>query len=75
MDLQAGKKYKMRTRHFYKPTKVHIDYVLDNPEDKTVHDARLIVYRVWNKYRRSFHYGVEMYWQLAISNDWEYNLN
>lgn len=83
MEIQAGKSYHMKTPHsdFRHIPKVHIDYILDDPtladykDDPNYDDYKLIVYRVWIKYKKYWAYYIDKYYTLCMWNDWDYNKN
>ncbi len=71
LKIKAGKSYNIVTpRNQCKPSKVHIDYILNNPKGSNW-DDKLIIFRTWNRKRWIF-YCYE-YWILAIYNEWEWN--
>jgi len=51
MKYKAGQKIKAKVPFSITPMKIHIEYVLD-----TIYDDKLIVYRVYGKYKRWWHY-------------------
>ena len=74
----AGKSYKVKNpRGDFKPTKIHVEYVLDNPtlsaEENTVYN-KLIVYRVWLKHKKYWKHYITPFWDFCIYNDWRYEL-
>jgi hypothetical protein len=72
LKVAAGKSYKIHHRNSgIDPEKVHIDYVLDNP-NYSHWASKLIVCRVWGRRRQRWHRYVYEYWQLAIANNWQY---
>lgn len=75
MEIQAGKSYHLRTPDSNGKVKVHIDYILDSPIYNNVDDNKLVVFRVWLKYKRYWKSYVEPYYVLCIFNDWYYNKN
>lgn len=81
MKLEKGKSYKIRipnTQH--RLTRIHIDAVLKNPvytqEESQIYGILdIIVYRLWNKYKKSWIWQVELYIVLCIWNDWPVKKN
>lgn len=72
LEIQSRKSYNIRIPN-YKKQKVHIDYILKNPVDDCVYSS-LVICRVWLKGRKRFEHFCFLYFELAIYNDWEYEL-
>jgi hypothetical protein len=80
MEIKAGKSYHIHTPNsnsFEKKSKVHIDYILDNPSldpiYKDIDDYKLIVYRIWIKHKKCFKHYINPYYILCLWNNWPYN--
>jgi hypothetical protein len=81
MEIEAGKSYHIKTPHgeYNKPPKVHIDYILDDPtladfkNDPNYDEHKLVVYRIWLKYKGYWGHYVDKYYSLCIYNDWKWS--
>lgn len=78
MEIKAGKTYNIFDKHGSGvKRKVHIDFILNNPTIEAdwqhIDDYKLVVYRVWLKYKRRWQFYVDPYYILCIYNDWKYN--
>ena len=79
MKIEAGKSYRILhpKGDYHKKTKVHIDFILDDPtlaewkDDPEYPDHMLIVYRVWRKHSRRWMRYIVPYWELAYWNEWD----
>jgi len=73
LEIKAAKSYQLNTPHNHGVSKIHIDYILDNPADKDNElKNKLVIYRSWSKNRERWFYYADPYYVLAIYNDWKY---
>jgi len=73
LEIEAGKTYNIRTPLSYKKSKVHVDYILDNPTEPGAQYCTLIVYRIWLFRKRRWEHQCHPYYVLAIPNEWRYD--
>lgn len=79
--FQQGKSYHVRHPNGnFKPVKIHVDYVLENPTidisdelpiPEELFNYKLIVYRVWIKHKKYWKFYVEPFWKFCLYNDWK----
>ena len=81
LRFEQGRSYVVRHPNGdFKPVKIHVDYVLDNPiiniDDELpiaeeYFNYKLIVYRVWIKHKKYWKHYIEPFWSFCIFNDWK----